>query len=185
MAIESKTTNHLVKDEKIGHLTVLSRYRKGKKYFYHCQCDCGSFTEVEASQLEHKKQTTCLCKGQYLEIGKTYDRLTVKKRIRRGIYECDCACGKKNVRVNTSDVLTGRIRSCGCANQPYNRKVRKDSSTGIKGVTRHRTTGKYSAFICSNGKNRYLGSFTDIKDAKQAREEAENELRVQRGEFNE
>lgn len=171
-----KSNNHIEAGEKIGHLKVIYRYRKGKKYYYHCECDCGSTTNVEASQLEHRRQTTCLCKGRYLEIGKTYDRLTVRKRIRRGIYECDCACGKTGIRVTTSDVLQHSVRSCGCASEPHNRKVRKDNTTGIRGVSIHNASGKYAAYIGKNGKNQYLGMYKTIEEAQKARDDAEIEL---------
>lgn len=175
-----KPNNHIKAGEKIGQLKVIYRYRKGKKYYYHCECDCGSTTNVEASQLEHRRQTTCLCKGQFLEIGKTYDRLTVRKRIRRGVYECDCACGKSGIHVTTADILKHNVRSCGCASEPFNRKVRKDSSTGIRGVSIHNASGKYTAYIGKNGKNHYLGIFSDKKDAQQARENAEKELQQEK-----
>lgn len=175
-------SNHLPEGTKIGHLKVLYRARSGKSYYYHCECDCGSTTNVDATKLEQRKQTACLCKGKFLEIGKTYDRLTVRERVGRGFYRCDCACGKKNVIVQTSDVLSGNIRSCGCANRPYNRNVRKDSSTGIRGVSINRKTGKYYVFIHQDGRNRYLGSFTDLEEARRVRIKAEKQMeqRVQK-----
>lgn len=171
-----KGKNHIAPGEKRGHLKIINRYRKGASYYYHCECDCGSITEVDATQLEQGRQTSCMCKGQYLEVGKKYDFLTVKRRIKRGWYECDCECGKKNIIVKTSDILHG-MRSCGCASRPYNRKVRKNSSTGIRGVTRNQTTGKYVAYIYVNGKNKYLGAFKDPEEAKAVREEAEEKLK--------
>lgn len=171
---------HLKTGTRIGHLTVKYRYPKGNKYYYHCECDCGSVTNVESSRLEHQKQLSCLCRGQYLEVGKTYDRLTVRKRLKRGVYECDCACGKKGFITTTSDVLSGRVRGCGCTNEPYNRKIRKDNTTGIRGVTYNNKTGKYLAYIANDGKNKYLGSFSDPAEARIARETAENELRRMR-----
>lgn len=176
--MEKKTDKHIKPGEKKGHLKVLYRGRRGKSYFYHCQCDCGSFTDVDATQLEQGHQTSCLCKGQYLEIGKKYDRLTVRRRIKRGVYECDCECGKTNVIVRTSDVLRG-MRSCGCAGRPYNRKVRKNSSTGIRGVTFNKSTNRYSAYIFHDGKNKYLGSFKELEEARKAREDAEKALWTQ------
>lgn len=177
--MEEKKENHLPEGTRIGHLTVKYRGRKktGNSYFYHCECDCGSETDVDATKLEKRQQTACLCKGQFLEIGKTYGFLTVRKRIRRGIYACDCACGKKDVIVSTSDILKGSVKSCGCAGRPYNRKPRKDSTTGIRGVSINRKTGRYYAFIRKNGKNKYLGNFELPEEAKEARIKAEKEMR--------
>ena len=172
-----KTDGHLAKGDRVGHLKVLYRGRKGKSYFYHCKCDCGSYTDVDATALERREQTSCLCKGRYLEVGMTYGFLTVKERIKRGIYRCECDCGKKDVIVGTSEVLTGRIKSCGCSYQPYNRKVRKDSRTGIRGVTKRKKTGKYVVYIAVGGKNRYLGSFDERESAGKLRKEAETYLK--------
>lgn len=171
-----RTNKHLAPDTKVGHLTVKERLRRGKNYYYRCTCDCGNIVNVDASKLEKKEQTNCRCRGNYLEIGKIYDLLTVKKRIRAGIYKCECKCGNP-VTVRTSDVLLGRVHSCGCSIKPYNRKIRKDSSTGVRGVSINRRSGKYTAFIYQDGKNRYLGAFTDIEDALKARLDAEEHMK--------
>lgn len=62
----------------------------------------------------------------------------------------------------------------------YNRKVRKDNSSGIKGVSWFKPAGKWRAVIRVGGKNKHLGLFDDVEAAKSAYDEAAKELH---GEF--
>jgi hypothetical protein len=41
----------------------------------------------------------------------------------------------------------------------HNRRVRKDSASGLKGVSFHRRTGKWQAYIGLAGEQKYLGLF--------------------------
>lgn len=58
-------------------------------------------------------------KQKYIEmIGKKYNRLTVigvmrSERDSKVICECECECGKK-CRTYANNLLSGRIKSCGC-----------------------------------------------------------------------
>jgi len=53
----------------------------------------------------------------------------------------------------------------------FNRGPHKNNKLGIKGVSKHRN--KYTARIEINGKEKYLGFFDTIEEARLAREEAE------------
>ena len=53
----------------------------------------------------------------------------------------------------------------------YNRGPPKNNKLGIKGVYKHRN--KYAARIIINGKNKHLGVFNTIEEARLVREEAE------------
>lgn len=57
--------------------------------------------------------------------------------------------------------------------QARNTGVYKNNKTGIMGVTWHKASGKYQAHICANNKQKYLGLFASIADAKTARDQAE------------
>ncbi len=46
--------------------------------------------------------------------------------------------------------------------------LRRDSSSGVKGVHLRKDTGKFAAQICVNGRIKHLGCFDDINDAAQA-----------------
>lgn len=110
-----------------------------------------------------------------------------------------CDCGKPSFRVQRSALITGATTSCGCKNKEINskraiddklneqglkklkkesfvdgtsiksltRKVNKSSKTGVKGVSFKK--GKYEASIKFKGKPIYLGRFTTLEEAKQAR----------------
>lgn len=47
-----------------------------------------------------------------------------------------------------------------------NRRARKDSSSGVKGVCWNSRASKWEARVRANGKNNYLGLFCDVAEAK-------------------
>lgn len=133
--------------------------------------------------------------------GKKFGKLTVIGRSgtaknRKSMWECKCDCGNTTT-VSSTDLTGGGTQSCGCHRikkgdelQKYNvkeltvddvfvpalqRKVRSDSSTGVKGVSFEKSTGKYRASIGIKGKNIFLGRFSTIEQAKSARKQAEKE----------
>ena len=57
-----------------------------------------------------------------------------------------------------------------------NKPVSKHSVTGYKGVSWHKVTGKWKAYITINGKYKHLGVFTEVEDAISKRLEAEVEF---------
>lgn len=60
--------------------------------------------------------------------------------------------------------------------QSQNQRLRSDNKTGHKGVCFEKATGKYSVSIQRNGKRVYLGRYTDLTDAINARVSGENTL---------
>lgn len=60
------------------------------------------------------------------------------------------------------------LRPATSAENMQNKPVRRDSSTGIKGVQFHQQTGKFIANIQAHGKRHYLGLFNRAEDAKAA-----------------
>lgn len=54
-----------------------------------------------------------------------------------------------------------------------NQALRSTNKSGVTGVDWHSITGKWRAQITVNGKAVYLGVFTDIRDAEEARKTAE------------
>lgn len=54
-----------------------------------------------------------------------------------------------------------------------NQRIRSINTSGIKGVSWNKNANKWTARICVNYKNIYLGIFTDINDAIEARKNAE------------
>ena len=60
-------------------------------------------------------------------------------------------------------------------------KISKNNTSGIKGVSFHKSTNKWAAQITINKKQFYLGSFENIEDAQSARIKKENEFREELG----
>ena len=57
--------------------------------------------------------------------------------------------------------------------QERNKRTRKDSETGVRGVRIDTETGKYIASIYFNGKNKRIGTFPILEEAAKARKEVE------------
>jgi hypothetical protein len=58
----------------------------------------------------------------------------------------------------------------------FNKSMRSDNSSGIKGISWRKDLNKWRAYININNKRIYLGSFDDINDAKKARQKKAREL---------
>lgn len=133
----------------------------------------------------------------------TFGKLTVLERAGRtkndnALWLCECECGEK-VPANATSLRRGEIVSCGCSitvqinnarkvlledktidgvQVPLlTRKVRNDSKTGHKGVSKRNRRGKesYEVNISIKGKRKYLGTFADVNTAIAARQQAEKE----------
>jgi len=53
-----------------------------------------------------------------------------------------------------------------------NSKLYSTNTSGFKGVSQVKKTGKWRAMICANHRNKFLGSFSDKEDAARAYNEA-------------
>ena len=60
------------------------------------------------------------------------------------------------------------LRPCDDTQNGANRKVQKNNSSGVKGVTWHKVGQKWGAYIQQSGKKHYLGLFTTVAEAEQA-----------------
>lgn len=78
-----------------------------------------------------------------------------------------------HINRNRLDCRLSNLRICTPADNSRNRSVRRDSSSGIRGVRYEASTGKWSAYIVENGKWHGLGSYARIDDAIKARNSAE------------
>ena len=67
------------------------------------------------------------------------------------------------------------LRICTRRENVINSRVSKNNTTGYHGVSYMRHIGKYRAYIFTNGKQIYLGSYTNIDDAITARKQAEEQ----------
>lgn len=141
-------------------------------------------------------------------IGKRFGRLIATERVKEhgeSKYLCICDCGNK-VEVTAQQLLSGRTISCGCYRQETSlesmgkikeigqnknregqvegtniysleQKISKNNKTGVKGVCEMKN-GKYRAYINLSRKQINLGIFDTIKEAKEARLQAEIEIHV-------
>lgn len=67
-----------------------------------------------------------------------------------------------------TDNRRGNLRVCTKAQNGYNQKAQRTNTTGFKGVTKHKATGRYMAQITVEGQKKYLGVFDSAKDAHAA-----------------
>ncbi len=72
------------------------------------------------------------------------------------------------------------LRAATVAQNQYNARLRKDNSSGFKGVYRVKSARKWRACIKLNGVERYLGQFSNPEDAHAAYVQASMQLH---GEF--
>ena len=110
-----------------GDLVVLSqgpRNTSGKIQWY-CQCNCGNQILVSGTTLKNGK-TNCGCKRKTTlkDISnQKFNRLMVLNRAgsdnnKKATWNCLCECGNK-VIVRGSDLISGKIKSCGCFKTDY------------------------------------------------------------------
>lgn len=135
----------------------------------------------------------------------TFGSLTVieragKTKTDNALWRCRCdLCGNDNVIARGTTLRRGEITSCGCDKKErmdkvrailqnemtidgvsvpkIKQKVRADSGTGKKGVTRRNRKGRvtYEAYINVKGKRIYGGEFANESDALAARERLEKQ----------
>jgi hypothetical protein len=73
---------------------------------------------------------------------------------------------------NTLNCQKSNLRICSGLENSRNRKRNKNNLSGYKGVSRRKASKKWVAQIQVEGRNFYLGSFTDPKVAHEAYKEA-------------
>lgn len=118
-----------------GKLLVLFRVQKPRntrKAFWGCKCECGNYCIIESSHLQDGHTQSCGCLHSPDLIGKTFTFLTVIERTDNNrkykhdvIWKCKCRCGNYTT-VSTTDLINGRIKSCGC----YGRAAREEEIRG-------------------------------------------------------
>ena len=80
-----------------------------------------------------------------------------------------------HINHNRADNRKENLRLVDNSHNQMNTKIGKNNLSGEKGVSFQKASQKYMARITVNKKVIYLGLFEDIKDAKNARKEAEKE----------
>lgn len=97
------------------------------------QCDCGKIFETANTSVRQGKTKTCGCSRIFVEVGKTYNRLTVleitnKRHLNGSVtIKCQCSCGNICDK-HASSVTCGRVKSCGCLLKEMNIKLCSERS---------------------------------------------------------
>lgn len=131
--------------------------------------------------------------------GQKFNKLKAIKRAgtdknRRALWLCKCDCGNDFI-ATAIDLRAGRVKSCGCYHAAGTQAAKKadkvggtslghikkltvfkNSRSGVRGVSWDSRAQKWRATIKFKGKQKYLGLFDRIEDAKAARLEAEKEI---------
>lgn len=166
---------------------------------WRCRCDCGNECVVSGTDLSSGRRKSCGCMrptGPGELAGRRFGSLTVTGydgyRGGRHFWSCRCDCGQETV-VSQSNLLSGHTKSCGCLQREAprnnlklidgtsvkmieNRMTKtpiKSNTSGYNGVYRDSRSGLWQAQITFKGRTKYLGSFTDIRDAVKARRQSE------------
>ena len=102
-------------------------------------------------------------------------------------WKCRCSCGNET-SVCQSSLMSGHTTSCGCRNTPFaakhfiegtcvenirSRRIAKNNTSGVRGVYKSERSGKWCAQITFQGRTRYLGSFSTLEEAAEARKKGE------------
>ena len=110
--------------QKFGQLTILSQFKKEKKWYCRCRCDCGQKKTSALYSVVYGNIKTCggyKCKRKQFfgftqeYIGKKINHLTILSEINEGYrnyFYCRCDCGREK-KMRTYDIIKGNITSCG------------------------------------------------------------------------
>lgn len=129
-----------ISGEKFGKLTAIKPVRSEKKrgVIWLCQCDCGGWKEVPASQLIRGTTKSCGCLSKENRrrtdiTGKRFGRLVAKSfqyydSQHRDCWLFTCDCGKEKI-MPAAFVKWGNTHSCGCLLQEHTRELHRQDIT--------------------------------------------------------
>jgi hypothetical protein len=80
-----------------------------------------------------------------------------------GVWPAECI---DHINLDASDNRIANLREASRAENNRNTKAPSNSSTGIKGITWNKDCKKWAAKITVNKKQKHLGVFADIEEAK-------------------
>lgn len=179
------------------------RYKNDNKAIYLCKCDCGNETLVYHSSLVQGKTRSCGCLAKEVTskrnikslVGLRFGRLEVINMLderKNGViqYICRCDCGNMSIVSATALRGTHATRSCGCLAVELltkdvvkgtkasilTAKINCTNTSGFKGVSFDKRSGRWVAYITFRRKRYQLGLYdTEIK-AAEVRKMAENKM---------
>lgn len=133
--------------QKVGRWTILGEFRKGRFLYYECRCDCGTLRDVKANSIRSGRSKSCGC----LRRDRALDIISENSKSRI----------ETNAAFHTNFHAIERTA-------PY-----KNNKSGHKGVYWCKSQGIWKSHITVQKRTIYLGGYHDIRDAIQAREDAE------------
>lgn len=194
---------------------ILDWKRENRRTYLLAVCPfCKKQKWMRKDQIDNPKVVSCGCynaKNNYTKskdiTGQTFGRLTAIRPTDRKtsngatIWECKCSCGNTTY-VGVSELILGRINSCGCLRTETSRKNGKkagqfikdnfcientninnltakkprNNTSGIKGVSWDKGRQKWAAQIVFQGKTYHLGRYDKKEDAAEIRKIAEEKL---------
>lgn len=136
-----------INGEQYGHLTVTNAFRKKSKLYAVCKCSCGKEFVVFAKNFPKVKSCGC---------AQTQTR-------------------KKNIQKAQETFLNGCVEnfSVYCIKP---KKMLKNNTSGVRGITYDRTAQKWQAQIVFKGKTYKLGRYINKEDSIKARKMAEEAM---------
>jgi AP2 domain len=147
----------------------------------------GQYALVDASDFENLSRFTWCARydkkkgGYYAErTGKDSTGKTIHIHMHREILGVDASLTVDHESGDGLDNRRSKLRPATVVENSRNRKVRKDNTSGLKGVSLNKKTGKWIAQIMADGIQHRLGKFDDPKSAHKAYCEASRRLH---GEF--
>lgn len=195
-----------LKGEQFGELKVIqfAGYKYGRTAWL-CECRCKNTCIVTAHDLKTHHTRSCGClKKQSARIRDIKNQrfnhlvaleMTEERDYKKSVvWKCRCLRCGKTVRLSENDLVHGSYKSCGCLKEKHSeklhdylhfyegtclefleRKMRCDNKSGAAGVYK-RKEGSYRASITFRKKSYYLGTYGTFAEAKNVRQEAENQL---------
>lgn len=190
---EKKCYPQNIKNIRFGKLIALNPTDKRTESGYvmwRCRCDCGNEVLVSRNNLVQGYTSSCGCMKVFSNerlLGRRFGNLTVIKRCDDGdsrnswYFRCDCG---REFNAKGYEVFSGKITDCGCSNSapmeeieekrltyPLKGRMPKENSSGYKGVSFNKAREKWVARVMVGGINHYLGSYDNLTDAINARNE--------------
>lgn len=188
-----------IEGQRFGNLVALAC--TGKKtdrgyYIWRCRCDCGNEIEVSTNSLKQGIRFSCGCAKHDAAsgiIGEKYGNITIigidQRSKTYSVAKCRCDCGRE-FYAKKYEVQSGIIKDCGCSRRidypeveaerleyPPQGRIPKSSTSGFKGVVYNSRRDKWTARIMYKGTNYFLGEYSDLTDAVNARAAKEMEIR--------
>lgn len=112
---------------------------------------------------------------KYVGRGQYIDGKVRQFSLHRQITECPKGMVVDHVNGDGLDNRRENLRICTQLGNNGNQRLKSNNSTGYKGVSLHKMTGRFQASITKDGKATYLGLFDSVIDAAMAYDAAANE----------